>query len=134
MGIFRSLRRRVDVRISAIDNAVTQYNKFLAIEVDPKEIPKMMFLFRYNNARLDSKNELRFSHYMVTEFEIKTVIDFILANLDIEMLYSPEWAKYYLNSCNMILKELKKQNISLSFYDVEQFITRWGATIMPLRD
>lgn len=134
MGFLRSLRRRVDVRISAIDNAVTQYNKFIMINTAPKEIPMMMFLFRYNNATLDSKSELRFAHYMITDFKIETVVGFILANLDIEMLYSPEWAKYYLDTCGMVVKELNKQSIASSFSDAEQFAIRWSTTIKPLRD
>ncbi len=42
MGLLRSLRRRLDVRILAIDNAITQYNKFLTINTAPKEIPMLM--------------------------------------------------------------------------------------------
>lgn len=121
MGLFNFLKSKTYAPAMIADNAIKKYHTYGKLVENPTEIAQRLWDIRYYKARLDTKMEIRLSHYVQTEFPIETILDFCLGNLDIEFLVGPPELDTYENASNYIGKELAKNGVPWTEDDYPAF-------------
>ena len=133
MGIVRAFRRITDSRISAVDKCVSQYHDACRLGVCIPSIPRSLFVARYMCVRLDDEAVARLEHYYDMHFNIETMIDFVLAVLDVELFMEPSSNKGYFQSAQAVADEMSKQSVPIRDTDIDKFMDKWFNSIGALR-
>ena len=135
MGLFKRFKHVADPPSLVASIAVKQYHnaKYPNMEEIGNEIPQALWLWRYANANLDAKSFERLTHYLDSDFDIITMMDFCLSTIDIEYLIGPPDTKTYYEDAEYITSELNKNGVPSFSNGVFSFVERWNEKILPFR-